>query len=63
MTLDDVDLKNPDLYLSGVPHEIFTRLRHEDPVDWNPEAGARGLWCITKYDDIVAISKDPALFS
>ncbi|MGH7879625.1 MAG: cytochrome P450, partial [Candidatus Binataceae bacterium] len=52
-----------DLYLAGAPHELFTRLRHEDPVHWNPEPGGRGFWCITKYDDIVAISKNPAVFS
>jgi linalool 8-monooxygenase len=63
MTLDAVDLKNPDLYVSGVPHEHFTRLRREDPVHWNPEAGGNGFWCITRYDDIVAISKNPTLFS
>jgi len=59
----DVDLKNPDLYINGAPNEIFTRLRAEDPVHWNPEADGRGFWAITKYDDIVAISKNPELFS
>jgi linalool 8-monooxygenase len=63
MNTGEIDLKNPDLYVAGVPHEIFTRLRHEDPVHWNPEAEGRGFWCITKYDDIVAIAKNPAVFS
>jgi hypothetical protein len=27
MEQDVIDLKNPDLYVAGVPHEIFTRLR------------------------------------
>jgi linalool 8-monooxygenase len=63
MKLDDVDLKNPDLYVNGAPHEVFTRLRHEDPVHWNPEADGRGFWSILKYDDITAISKNPRLFS
>jgi len=63
MKLDDVDLKNPDLYVNGAPHEVFTRLRHEDPVHWNPEADGRGVWSILKYDDITAISKNPRLFS
>ncbi len=63
MNLDQVDLKNPDLYVSGVPHAIFTQLRREDPVHWNPEPDGRGFWCITKYDDIVAISKNPSVFS
>jgi linalool 8-monooxygenase len=63
MNTDEIDLKNPDLYVAGVPHEIFTQLRHEDPVHWNPEVEGRGFWCITKYDDIVAISKNPVGFS
>ena len=63
MNLDDIDLKNPDLYVDRVPHDLFTQIRREDPVHWNREANGRGFWCITKYDDIVAISKNPRLFS
>ncbi len=63
MNPGDVDLSNPDLYASEVPHEIFTRLRREDPVHWNPVAAGRGFWSVTKYDDIVAISKNPEVFS
>ena len=64
MNPGDVDLGNPDLYVSKVPHEIFTWLRHEDPVHWNaPADGRRGFWSIAKYDDIVAISKNPQIFS
>ena len=58
-----IDLKNPDLYLPAVPHEIFTRLRHEDPLYWNPESDGPGFWSVTRYDDIVAVSKDPERFS
>ena len=63
MNPGDVDLGNPDLYVSKVPHEIFTWLRREDPVHWNPVADGRGFWSITKYDDIVALSKNPEVFS
>jgi linalool 8-monooxygenase len=63
MNPGDVDLASPDLYVSGVPHEVFTWLRREDPVHWNPVANGRGFWSITKYDDIVAISKNPEVFS
>lgn len=63
MNPGDVDLGNPDLYVSGVPHEVFTWLRREDPVHWNPVTSGRGFWSITKYDDIVAISKNPEVFS
>jgi linalool 8-monooxygenase len=63
MNPGDVDLGNPDLYVSGVPHEVFTWLRREDPVHWNLVTNGRGFWSITKYDDIVAISKNPEVFS
>jgi cytochrome P450 len=63
MNVPSVDLKNPDLYTNGTAHEAFTRLRRECPVYWNPETDGTGFWALTKYTDIVAVSKDPALFS
>lgn len=57
------DLKDPSLYERDEEHEIFTRLRAECPVYWNPEDDGPGFWCLTKYDDIVAVSKNPKLFS
>jgi linalool 8-monooxygenase len=63
MTLENVDFRDPDLYAKGFPHELFARLRREDPVHWSPEAGGRGFWCVTKYDDVVAVSKNPQVFS
>jgi len=45
-------------------HEIFTRLRRDDPVAWTPEPfGGPGFWSVTKYDDIQFVSKNPKLFS
>jgi linalool 8-monooxygenase len=63
MTLDTIDFRDPDLYAKGFPEDLFARLRREDPVHWSPEAGGRGFWCVTKYDDVVAVSKNPQLFS
>jgi linalool 8-monooxygenase len=63
MSLVDTDLKDPDVYRNGTPHDVFTALRRDDPVHWNPEADGRGFWSITKYDDITAISKNPRVFS
>jgi len=63
MNVPSVDLKNPDLYINGTAHEAFTRLRRDCPVYWNPETDGTGFWALTKYTDIVAVSKDPALFS
>ena len=60
------DLRDPELYLGGIPHELFTRLRRDCPVYWNPEPDDtrhEGFWAITKYEDVVAVSKNPKLFS
>ncbi len=60
------DLRDPEFYLDGIPHGIFTRLRRENPVFWNPEPDDPkhdGFWGLTKYDDVVAVSKNPKLFS
>jgi cholest-4-en-3-one 26-monooxygenase len=61
----DVDLSSPDTFVPGVPHEAFRRLRREAPVFWQEscQEGANGFWSITRYQDLKAISKNPALFS
>jgi cytochrome P450 len=65
----------PETFAHGVPHEIFKRLRSESPVHWNPgrpsrqravgivEPEQRGFWVLTRHADVVAVSKDSALFS
>ncbi len=59
----DIDLKDPGLYERGMPHEAFARLRRERPVHWNPETDGAGFWALTRYEDIVEVSKRPDLFS
>lgn len=60
---DSPNLADPDLYLDGTPHAVFAALRRRDPVYWNAETPEKGFWSILRYDDIVAVSKKPALFS
>jgi cholest-4-en-3-one 26-monooxygenase len=62
-TLADVELYDPDLYARGIPHEAFEVLRREAPVHFHREPNGRGFWAITKYDDVVTVSKDPGRFS
>jgi cytochrome P450 len=57
-----VDLLDPDLYAHGDPHAVWRSLRTNDPVHWHPEADGPGFWAITRYDDVLAVSKDPELF-
>lgn len=59
-----VDLSDPSLWLQGVPGLEFARLRREAPVAWNPRHdGHKGFWAVTRYDDIVEVSRDTEAFS
>lgn len=62
MTID-VDLSDPDTFVDGIPYAAFRRLRAEAPVHWQPEKAGRGFWCVTRYADLMAVSKDPLTFS
>ena len=58
-----IDLKDPDLYVAGVPHEAFAWLRANDPVYWNPEVDGAGFWAVTRHADVVTVSNDPETYS
>lgn len=58
----DIDLTDLDAFVPGVPHEVFTRLRHQGPF-WQDERGGPGFWNLTGYHDVVAVNKDNATFS
>lgn len=62
-------------FWSATPEErevnTFSRLRSRQPVSWQPPAQGtlpilnpdeEGFWAVTGYQEIVAISKDPATF-
>jgi linalool 8-monooxygenase len=61
--VESPDLKDPDLYVNRVPHEIFARLRREEPVYWNAEKDGPGFWALTRQAEITLVSRQPALFS
>ncbi len=59
--LEDVDLLDPDVFVQGVPHDMFALLRREAPVFRHP--GDPAYWAVTRHRDIVAVSRDFATFS
>jgi cholest-4-en-3-one 26-monooxygenase len=63
VNLDDVDLVNPDNYVSGVPYEMFDLLRREAPVHWHTEPFGPGFWAVTRYADVVKVNQDNLTFS
>ena len=57
------DLSSPDTFVPGVPFDTFDRLRKENPVFFHEEEDGPGFWCVTRYDDLVAINRDNHVFS
>jgi cholest-4-en-3-one 26-monooxygenase len=62
-SLSDIDLADVDNFNDGVPHAWFTRLRKEAPVFWQDEPDGPGFWNVTKYADLITVSRQPNLFS
>jgi len=63
MALDHIDLDDPDNFVAGTPHHWFKELRREAPVYFHKERSGPGFWCITKYEDVKQVSRDPQTFS
>ncbi|MBV9799036.1 MAG: cytochrome P450 [Solirubrobacterales bacterium] len=61
--LTSVDLLDHDLFADHEPWEVFDRLQREAPVYFHPEPEGRGFWALTKYDDVLAVLRDPKTFS
>ncbi|MBB84834.1 MAG: cytochrome P450 [Deltaproteobacteria bacterium] len=56
---DDIGLLDRFFYLD--PWDRFKWMRDNAPVYWDPTADG-GLWGVTRYEDIMAIAKDPDTF-
>lgn len=57
------DLTDHDVYTHGIPHATFRRLRDESPVSFTEERDGRGFWSVTRYDDVLYVSRHTELFS
>lgn len=64
MTTHTVDgIYSPDLYVDGPPHELFARLRRDEPVFWQDMPDEPGYWAVLKHADVVHVAREPRLFS
>jgi cytochrome P450 len=57
------DIISHDTYTRGVPHAAFQRLRDTPGLTWINEPAARGFWAVTRYSDVLEVSRQPAVFS
>lgn len=58
------NLGNLGIFQREEAHEILRVLRREDPVHWNEgDERSNGFWSITRYEDILFVSRHPEIFS
>jgi len=60
-----VDLNDLDSFVGGVPHDALDTIRAQYPMYWNEEKRewGPGFWNLTRYQDIVEVSRDTGTFS
>jgi len=62
-------LVDPDTFVSGVPYGLLARLRRESPVVWVEEPhmggwpGGSGFWLVLRHADVMAVLREPKVFS
>lgn len=61
--LDKVDVSDAELFETDTLWGYFERLRKEDPVHYCAESDFGPYWSVTRYEDIVYVEKNPAIFS
>lgn len=59
----DRSLTTPDFFAGMEFHDLFTRLRAEDPVHWTEGTHDRNFWSLSRYADCLTIMSDATLFS
>ena len=61
--LDKIDMSLGERFAANTIWPLFERLRHEDPVHYTAESEFGPYWSITRFEDIVAVETNHAVFS
>ncbi|MBM4265988.1 MAG: cytochrome P450 [Deltaproteobacteria bacterium] len=68
LSVDEIWLSDPETWLRKDREGIFAKLRAERPVSWHaefevpPYPRGPGFWALTRYEDILRVSRDPETF-
>jgi len=54
---------SPDVFQRLDHHEVFTRMRAEDPVHLHPGLDGAPFWCLTKHADVQMANRDVDTFT
>lgn len=58
------NLTRPSAFTQGHPYAHYKALRETSPVSWSPlPRNARGIWSVTRYEDIKAVELAPEIYS
>ena len=63
MAADPYDVSDPILYETQTHEPRFAHLRTEDPIHFCRCESRGDHWSVTRYRDIVAVERDPEIFS
>jgi len=63
LPLDQIDVTKPRLFQDDSIGHYFERLRRDDPVHWHSNGYYGPYWSVTRYQDIMAVDTNHALFS
>ena len=63
IALADIDVSNVELWRTDSHWPYFERLRREDPIHYCRDSAFGPYWSITRYNDIMAIDTNHAVFS
>lgn len=55
----DIDV----LSRSGPPHAVYAEVRRREGISWQEMPGVGGYWAVLRHADVVAVSRQPELFS
>lgn len=58
-----VDIYDPDLYVEGPPHALFSELRSTKPVFYQEMPDGTAYWAVLKHSDVCHVARNPQLFS
>jgi cholest-4-en-3-one 26-monooxygenase len=58
-----IDLTDLDAFQRGEHHEMFRRLRAEEPVAWHDLPDGKGFWNLVTHPDVLRVNRDSTLFS
>ena len=60
---DQLALHRPETYVDAPPHDLFTRLRREEPVVFQEMEDEPGYWAVLRHADVMHVAKHPEIFS